>query len=77
MTVTREELTRIKMYLLQEMDKYIFDNISEENAEVWYAEGLEDGYDDDILREYAESEEQWNDCIKAFAKCCRLEGFLK
>lgn len=75
MTVTREELTRIRMYLLQEMDKYIFDNISEENAEVWYAEGLEDGYDDDILREYAESEELWNNCILIFVKCCRLEGF--
>lgn len=77
MTVTREELTTIRMYLLQEMDKYIFNNISEENAEHWYAEGLEDGYDDDILREYAESEEMWNNCITVFAKCCKLEGFLK
>lgn len=77
MTVTREELMMIRMYLLQQMDKYIFENISEENAEYWYENGLEDGWDDKTLREYAESEETWNDCVTAFVECCKLEGFVK
>lgn len=78
MKVSREKLVEIRMYLLGQMDSFLKNNVSEDTVvAIWWTYGLEDGYDNDILKEYASDEELWNDCVSAFRKCCILEGILK
>lgn len=38
--------------------------------------GLEDGWDEEILTEYASTDGLWNDCINACRKCCEIEGIF-
>ena len=71
-------MVKIRVHLLKQMDIFLKDNVNEETVvNIWFAYGLEDGYDNDILLEYASDEELWNDCISAFRKCCIIEGILK
>ena len=73
MTVTREEMVRTRMELLVQMDSYARDNFDEDIViDVWLATGLEDGWDDNILRDYAEDDDLWTDCCKTF-NICRIE----
>ena len=77
MKVSRNEMIRIRKNLLRQMDTFIRENISEDVViDVWLACGLEDGWDEEILTEYASTDELWNDCINAFRKCCEIEGII-
>lgn len=77
MKVSRNEMIKIKKHLLKQMDTFIKENISEDIViDVWFVCGLEDGWDDDILTEYASNDELWSDCINTYRKCCELEGIL-
>lgn len=66
MTVTHEELVKIRMYLLKQMDAYIKAVGDEVITERWQSSGLEDGWDEDILRDYAEDETLWLGCVYCF-----------
>lgn len=66
-------MIRIRKNLLRQMDAFLRENISED---VWLACGLEDGWDDEILTEYASTDGLWNDCINACRRCCEIEGIL-
>ena len=78
MKVSRNEMIRIRKNLLRQMDTFIRENISEDVViDIWLACGLEDGWDEGILTEYASIDELWNDCINACYKCCEIEGILK
>ena len=78
MKVSRNEMIRIRKNLLRQMDAFIRENISEDVViDIWLACGLEDGWDEEILTEYASTDDLWNDCINAFRKCCEIEGILK
>lgn len=78
MKVSRNELVKIRVHLLEQMDIFLKNNVNEETVvNIWFTYGLEDGYDNDILLEYASDEELWDDCISAFRKCCIIEGILK
>lgn len=71
-------MVKIRVHLLGQMDIFLKNNVNEETVvNIWFAYGLEDGYDNDILTEYAKDDELWNDCILAFRKCCIIEGILK
>lgn len=73
MKVSRKEFVNIRKSLLKQMDNYIKENVDEEICiSLWFATGLEDGWDDEILTEYASDDELWNDCIKTFDKCVNL-----
>ena len=77
MKVSRNEMIRTRKNLLRQMDTFIRENISEDVViDVWLACGLEDGWDEGILTEYASIDDLWNDCINAFHKCCEIEGIL-
>ena len=78
MKVSRNEMIRIRKNLLRQMDTFIRENISEDVViDVWLACGLEDGWDDDILTEYASDEDLWRSCVNAFKACCERENILK
>ena len=77
MKVSRDEIIRTRKILLKSMDEFVRENIDEDIViDVWLACGLEDGWDDDILTEYASEDDSWNDCVNAFQKCCKIEGIL-
>ena len=77
MKVSRNEMIRTRKNLLRQMDTFIRENISEDVViDVWFACGLEDGWDDAILTEYASIDSLWNDCINACRECCEIEGIL-
>lgn len=77
MKVSRNEMIKIRKHLLRQMDTFIRENISEDIViDVWLACGLEDGWDEDILTEYATNDNLWNDCVNTCIKCCKLEGIL-
>lgn len=74
MKVSRDEIIRTRKILLRVMDSFIRENIDEDVViDVWLTCGLEDGWDDDILTEYASDDDSWNDCVKAFQKCCNYK----
>lgn len=78
MEVSRNEMIETRKNLLKKMDTFLKENIREDVVmDLWFAYGLEDGWDDDILAEYANDDESWNDCVKIFRKCCKIEGILK
>lgn len=78
MKVSRNEMIRIRKNLLKQMDEYLRSNVDESVVEyIWLAVGLEDGWDENILTEYAEDDELWLDCVNAFKACCEREGIIK
>lgn len=78
MKVSRKEMIRIRKNLLKEMDNYLRANVDENLViDIWFAVGLEDGWDDDILTEYASDEDLWMSCVNAFRACCIKEKILK
>lgn len=77
MEVSRNEMIETRKNLLKKMDTFLKENIREDVViDLWLAYGLEDGWDDDILAQYANDDESWNDCVKIFRKCCEIERFL-
>ena len=78
MKVSRNETIRIRKNLLREMDDYLRSNVNESTVEyIQFAVGLEDGWDENILTEYAEDDELRLDCVKAFKSCYECEGIIK
>lgn len=78
MKVSRNEMVRIRRNLLREMDDYLRSNVDENVViDIWFAVGLEDGWDNDILTEYASDEDLWLSCVNAFKACCERENILK
>lgn len=77
MEVSRNEMIETRKNLLKKMDAFLKENIREDVVmDLWFAYGLEDGWDDDILAQYANDDESWNDCVKIFRKCCEIEKIL-
>lgn len=74
MIITREELVKTRKWLLKDMDTYVRNNIGDDEITcgIWFATGVPDGADDYDYTDIAEDDELWVDCVKTFAKCCRL-----
>lgn len=66
-------MIRIRKNLLRQMDAFLSEDVV---IDVWLACGFEDGWDDEILTEYASIDGLWNDCINACRRCCEIEGIL-
>lgn len=77
MEFSRDEIIEIKKYYLRRMNSFIRKYISEDIViDVWFTCGLEDGWDERILTQYANDDDAWNDCINACRRCCKIEGIL-
>ena len=77
MKVSRNEMIRTRKNLLKQMDTFIKENIDEDVViDVWFACGLEDGWDEEILTEYTSDKESWDGCVNTFIECCKIEGIL-
>ena len=86
MTIEREvikmtrqtDITKCRIEFLKQFDYYVRNTIGDDiiTCDIWLAEGLPDGYDDDDLKEIAESDKCWLYCVEAFSKCCKAAGVI-
>ena len=73
----RTDITKCKIEFLKQFDYYIRNIIGDENIiNAWLSAGVPDGADETDLREIAEDEELWLDCVNAFANCCKAVGII-
>ena len=77
--MTRQtDITKCRIEFLKQFDQYVRNIIGDDiiTCDIWLAEGLPDGYDDDDLKEIAESDKCWFYCVEAFSKCCKAAGVI-
>lgn len=67
-------LVELRMDFLNQFDHYIKALGDEDILEMWLMGGLPDGYDTADVREIAEDDELWLECVQCFARCCRCAG---
>ena len=74
--MSREELVAIRVDFLRQFDKYVRDNIGDDEItiDIWLALGVPDGATEIDLIGIAKDDEAWVDCVKCFAKCCKEAG---
>lgn len=68
MTDERKVIDRMDRIL--KMDKWLYENVGDDvYTDIWLCYGLEDGGSEDleILREYAENDDLWLNCLSAFS----------
>lgn len=74
MTDEREIMDRMDSLL--KMDKWLYENVGDDvYIDIWLCYGLEDGGSEDLrtLREYAEDDDLWLDCLSAFTLAVKEE----
>ena len=77
MAVSLSNLHTARVRMLKEMDTYARENFSEENFyNIWLADGVPDGADDDMYLFLATVDNCWMNCINAFRQCCINEGII-
>lgn len=66
--MTRKELVELRINFLWDFHKYIIELGDEDIYLVWIEEGIPDEPDEDIMREIAVDNEQWDEVVKVFSK---------
>lgn len=73
----RKNITEIRMDFLKQMDRYVKQVIADERIiNKWLMGGLPDGYNEIDLKEIAEDDELWLDCVQCFSSCCKIVGAI-
>lgn len=76
--IYRTELIKTRAKILEEMDKYIYDEIGDEDIiDYWLMYGVPDDSNYNDLLEYAENDNIWLSLVDAFGKCLKLAGVIK
>ena len=76
--IYRTNLTKTRAKVLKEMDKYIYDEIGDEDIiDYWLMYGMPDNSDDDDFLDCAESDNIWLSLVDAFGKCLKMAGVIK
>ena len=70
-------LTEMRICFLRDMDTYVRKNCHCDYYLYWIAHGLPDGWDETDLKEIAEDDELWLDCISAFNIAISAQGLTK
>ena len=78
MKVSRNEMVKIRVHLLEQMDEYAHAHIDESHLKnVWYAYGIKKNHEHSEFIRCAKDDKLWNGCVIAFRTCCNLQGILK
>ena len=74
--MSREELVAIRVDFLRQFDKYVRDNIGDDEItiDIWLALGVPDGATEIDLIEIAKDDEAWVDCVRWLGECCEEGG---
>ena len=73
MTVTREELIKIRIELAKQMNQYIINLGDEEIYDAWFEEGIPDGPQEDDYKFFANDDEQWKELCELFGELVKEE----
>lgn len=73
--IKRTDIIKHRIEFLKQFDDYVRNVIGDDEIfyDIWLAEGVPDGYNEVDLKEIAEDDELWLDCVECFKKCCELE----
>ena len=70
-------IKELRMEFLSQMDNYIRNVIGDDSITMkWLMCGLPDGWNDMDLKEIADDDELWLDCVNCFARCCKAAGTI-
>ena len=70
-----KEIIELRVKILKEMNKYIFNEIGDEDIiDHWLLFGMPDDSEDDDFLMVAEDEESWNSVVETFANCLKMNG---
>ena len=76
--IYRTNLTKTRAKMLEEMNKYIYDKIGDEDIiDYWLMYGMPDDSEDDDFLDCAESDDIWLSLVDTFAKCLKMAGVIK
>ena len=71
------ETVKLRAKFLREMDDYVRENYEDENNfMLWLRDGVPDGADDSMLKDMAEWDSIWLNCVNAFAEQIKLNHWL-
>ena len=71
--------TTMRMEFLKQFDYYVRNIIGDDEItiDIWFADGVPDGYDESDLKEIAIDDNLWLECVECFAECCRAAGIIE
>ena len=71
----RTELIKLRVKFLKDFDRYVRDEIGDEDImDYWLERGVPDESDDEMLFEIASDDELWVGIVDAFYYCVRAEN---
>lgn len=73
MTVTREELIKIRIELAKQMNQYILNLGDEEIYDAWFEEGIPDGPQEDDYEFFASDDKEWKELCELFGALVKEE----
>lgn len=76
--IRQTDITKCRIEFLKQFDYYVRNVIGDDEitCDIWLACGVPDGADDTDLREIAEDDELWVDCVECFADCLEQARLL-
>lgn len=78
MKVSKNEMVKIRVHLLEQMDEYAHAHIDESHLiNIWYTYGIKKNPEHSEFIRCAKDDRLWNGCVIAFRTCCNLQGILK
>lgn len=73
--IKQTEIIRRRKEMLKRFDYYVR-NVICDTCNIWFADGLPNDCDEDLLHFIVTDEECWLNCVKAFAECCEAAEVL-
>ena len=68
MKITREELVKMRLDFVKDMNSFIQKRGDENLWSIWIAEGVPDGADDEDFLFFAEDDKEWSDLCGLFGR---------
>lgn len=71
------DIIKARIEIMKQMDNYIYNVLNDENIlDIWLMDGVPDGADDEMLKEFACIENCWLNIIDCFRRCLIMAGVL-
>ena len=73
-----KELAKTRARMMWDMDKYIYDEIGDEDIiDYWLGYGVPDGSTYSDRYEMAQSDDIWINVVRVFANCLEMAGIIE
>lgn len=77
--IRQTDIMKCRKEFLKQFDYYVRNTIGDDEitCDIWLAEGVPDGWDDEDLIDIAADDELWNCVVNCFAECCKAAGVIE